>query len=89
MSQKVVVSEETAREEVQKLLQRNGYKLICKFDKETLQKFKKRHSRGIDLVIASDCIYVKFGNLGSGKLDTVLCATCMIQQHRGGMFCFL
>ena len=86
MPRVVVSSEETAREQVIKLLERNGYKLICKTDKKTLDKATKRHSRGMDLIVACDCLYIKFGNLDSGKLDTILCSICMIQQARGGKF---
>ena len=81
---KEVHSLETSKELVERELQRNGYKFITSTDKTLHDKVKKRHSRALDLLVNSKSMYILFGNLSSGKLDKIICFTCMVQFHRGG-----
>ena len=84
MTELVVLDKETATGLVKRTLRTNEYILISENDKESLLKLKKRHSRGVKLLMESGDMYVKFGSLGSGKLDTILCMTCMVRAKRGG-----
>ena len=53
---------------------------------KTYNKTKSRHFRGFELLVATECMYILLSTLKRGKNDKILCATCMIQVKRGGMF---
>ena len=82
----VVLTKETAELTVSNWLKNNNFKLISSDDKSTSSKVKSRNGRGFSLLEASNCFYIKFGQLKNGKQDKILCKICMVQQKRGGKY---
>ena len=74
---------------MKKLLKQNDYLLLGEPNNDLIKKVKKRHSRAIPLLLACGVIYIKLGQLSSGKGDKFVCFRCTVQLKRGGKLIFI